>query len=76
MKPRNRDYERGRRGILCLAIQKILYATDDDGTVMAEAQVMVSSTEREPNSYHDQAVAKLANKDSCARTLRSAISEK
>ena len=34
------------------AIQKILYATDDDGTVVAEAQAMVSATEREPNSYH------------------------
>ena len=50
------------------AIQKILYATDDDGTVVAEAQAMISATEREPERLSP--IAEVSEEKSSSETQK------
>ncbi|OIV94738.1 hypothetical protein TanjilG_06201 [Lupinus angustifolius] len=53
------------------AIQKILYATDDDGTAVAEAQAMISGGQKEAEQLSP--IAEASEEKSCSETRKRKI---
>ncbi|OIV92858.1 hypothetical protein TanjilG_00992 [Lupinus angustifolius] len=51
------------------ALQKILYATDDDGTAVAEARAMISGEQKEAERLMSP-IAEVSEEKSCSETLK------